>query len=168
MSEVRSRSWRVPLAIVLPVWLAACATQGPGFDTAQPPPTAAPAPVTPASIPAQDIVGRWGFAAYHKDEDRARTEAAARRQCTHPYNIGRGTRGGVIMHPADAAQPTELMLKGGPGGKNYIGPFDEPGGSQADREIVSFDGRVLLLRWVDPEVHGRYGNMVYVRCTARG
>ncbi len=41
----------------------------------------------PASIPAQDLVGRWGLAAYHKDEDRARTEAAARGQCSQPYNI---------------------------------------------------------------------------------
>ena len=35
-----------------------------------------------------------------------------------------------------------------------------------DREVVSFDGRVLILRWMDPEVQGRYGTMVYVRCGA--
>ena len=33
-----------------------------------------------------------------------------------------------------------------------------------DREVVQFDGRVLILRWMDPEVQGRYGTMVYVRC----
>ena len=30
------------------------------------------------------------------------------------------------------------------------------------------DGRVLITRFVDPEVHGRYGFMVYVRCGAEG
>lgn len=167
MSHVRPRSRTAALAIILPLGLAACETGSRGYETSAPPP-AAPAPVTPASIPAQDIVGRWGLASYHKDADRPRTEAAARSQCSHPYNIGRGTRGGVIMHLADQSQPTELMLKGGPGGKNFVGPFDEPGGAQQDREIVSFDGRVMLLRYVDPEVHGRYGIQVYVRCTARG
>ncbi len=34
--------------------------------------------------------------------------------------------------------------------------------------MVSFDGRVMALRFVDPEVHGRYGTMVYVRCPAEG
>jgi hypothetical protein len=167
MSHVRPRSRIAALAIILPLGLAACETGSRGYETSAPPP-AAPAPVTPASIPAQDIVGRWGLASYHKDADRPRTEAAARSQCSHPYNIGRGTRGGVIMHLADQSQPAELMLKGGPGGKNFVGPFDEPGGAQQDREIMSFDGRVMLLRYVDPEVHGRYGIQVYVRCTARG
>jgi hypothetical protein len=30
----------------------------------------------PASIPAADLVGRWGLAAYHKEEDRSRTGCA--------------------------------------------------------------------------------------------
>ena len=33
---------------------------------------------------------------------------------------------------------------------------------------MSFDGRVLILRWLDPEVQGRYGTMVYVRCPPEG
>ena len=68
------------------------------------------------------------------------------------------------MHLADQSQPTELVLKGGPNGQNFVGPPDEPGGSARDREIVALDGRVMVLRWVDPEIAGRYGNMVYVRC----
>jgi hypothetical protein len=36
-----------------------------------------------------------------------------------------------------------------------------------DREIVSFDGRVMIMRFVDPEVAGRYGTSVYVRCGPR-
>ena len=34
--------------------------------------------------------------------------------------------------------------------------------------MLAFDGRVLILRWMDPEVQGRYGTMVYVRCGAEG
>ena len=136
---------------------------GPGPEAEAPPPSGAP---LPASIPAQDLVGRWGLAAYHKEDDRARTEAAARGQCRQPYNISRGAGGGVVMHLADQSQPTELMLKGGPDGKNYIGPAEDPAGGQRDREIVSFDGRVLITRFTDQEVAGRYGTSVYVRCGA--
>ena len=156
----------VIVAAIATLLLAGCASSmstGPAPESAAAPPAG---PMLPASIPAQDLVGRWGLAAYHKAEDRARTEIAARNQCKQPYNIGRGPTGGVIMHLADQSQPTELVLKGGPGGQNFVGPGDEPGGSARDREIVSFDGRVMVLRWVDQEVGGRYGNMVYVRCGA--
>jgi hypothetical protein len=151
--------------------LSGCASQqiswgGLGGGSPEPQPAAVAAAPLPASIPAQDLVGRWGLAAYHKDEDRARTEAAARGQCRQPYNISRGARGGVIMHLPDQAQPTELSLKGGPDGKNYIGPGEEPAGGARDREIVGFDGRVLVTRFTDPEVAGRYGTSVYVRCSA--
>jgi hypothetical protein len=144
--------------------LGACASSAP-----EPPPVATPAPVPllPPAFPPQDIVGRWGLAAYHKEEDRARTEAAAANQCRQPYVISLGPTGGVMMHLADQATPEELRLKGAPGGKTYIGPEGEPGGMQ-DREVVSFTGRVLTLRWIDPEVQGRYGTMVYVRCAPEG
>ena len=90
----------------------------------------------------------------------------ARGQCRQPYNITRGPSGGVVMHLPDQSQPTELLLKGGPDGKNYIGLAEEPAGGQRDREIVAFDGRVLITRFTDPEVSGRYGTSVYVRCGA--
>src|SRR5438105_2284577 len=120
----------------------------------------------PASIRADEIVGRWGLASYQNPNDRARTEAAARGQCKQPYVIGAGSSGGVIMHLADEATPQELRLKGTPGGKNYIGPPGPAGGEQ-DREIVSFDGRVLITRFIDKDAAVRYGNMVYVRCAPR-
>src|SRR5207253_8186874 len=122
-----------------------------------------PRPELPASIRSSEVVGRWGYAAYHKPEDRPRTETAARGQCNHPYVIGQGPTGGVMMYLADQSQLQELRLKGGPGGKNYVGPPGEAGGPQ-DREIASFDGRVMVLRFTDPEVAGRYGTGVYVRC----
>ena len=161
------RPWAAIPAALAALMLSGCASQqfSLGTSSSPEPPPASAAPL-PASIPAQDLVGRWGLAAYHKDEDRARTEAAARGQCKQPYNISRGPRGGVIMHLPDQAQPTELSLKGGSDGKNYIGPGEEPAGGARDREIVGFDGRVLVTRFTDPEVSGRYGTSVYVRCGA--
>jgi hypothetical protein len=164
MSRVRSQfSVLVPMAIVAALGLAGCASpQSPPPEIQAPPPQH-----YPAAYRAEEFVGRWGFASYHKPDDRPRTEAAAQGQCGQPYVIGLGPSGGVLMHLADQTQPQELRVKGGPGGKTYIGPDDEPGGMQ-DREVVSFDGRVLILRWIDPEVVGRYGTGVYVRCGAEG
>ncbi|MGA2292495.1 hypothetical protein [Bradyrhizobium sp.] len=124
------------------------------------------APEMPATIRPDEIVGRWGLASYQNPADRTRTEAAAKAQCKQPYVIGAGSSGGVIMHLADQATPQELRLKGSPGGKNYIGPPGPAGGEQ-DREIVSFDGRVLITRFTDQDAATRYGNMVYVRCGPR-
>ena len=138
------------------------------FSTSEPAPLPPTTASLPPAFPPQDIVGRWGLAAYHKNEDRARTEAAAADQCKQPYVITLGQGGGVMMHLADQATPTELRLKGAPGGKTYIGPAEDGPGGQQDREVVSFDGRVLALRWMDTEVQGRYGTMVYVRCGPEG
>jgi hypothetical protein len=121
-------------------------------------------PALPPAFPPQDIVGRWGLTSYHEEKDRARTEAAAKAQCNQPYVITLGPSGGVMMHLADQATPTELRLRGGPGGKTYIGPADSEVGGSQDREVVHFDGRIMILRWMDSEVQGRYGTMVYVRC----
>ena len=97
----------------------------------------------------------------------ARTAAAARAQCGQPVEITRGPNGGIMMYLADSAQLQELQLKGSASGKNYIGPPGDAGGPQ-DREIVSFDGRTMVLRWIDPEIAGRYGTGVYVRCAPEG
>ena len=59
----------------------------------------------PASIRADEIVGRWGLESYMNPNDRVRTENAARGQCKQPYIIGAGASGGVIMHLADEATP---------------------------------------------------------------
>ncbi len=134
---------------------------------ATPPPSATLAPEIPASIRPEEIVGRWGYGAYHNETDRARTEAAARGQCGQPVLINRGPNGGVMMYLADSAQLQELNLKGSPSGKNYIGPPGPAGGGQ-DREFVSFDGRTMVLRWMNPDVATRYGTGVYVRCASEG
>ena len=145
--------------------LAACSTNAPPVEQAAPPPMTQPA--IASSYRPEEVVGRWGYGAFHKDEDLARTAAAARGQCGQPVEITRGPNGGVMMYLADSAQLQELQLKGSAGGKNYIGPPGDAGGPQ-DREIVSFDGRTMVLRWIDQEVAGRYGTGVYVRCAAEG
>ena len=157
------------IASTLAIFLGACSSMSlPSFSSS--PPTAAPepppVPEMPATIRPDEIVGKWGLASFQNPNDRARTEAAAKAQCKQPYVIGAGSSGGVIMHLADQATPQELRLKGSPGGKNYIGPAGPAGGEQ-DREIVSFDGRVMITRFIDKDAATRYGNMVYVRCAPR-
>jgi len=138
-----------------------------GFGTSTPsPPEPALAPEVPATIRSEEIVGRWGFVAYHDPSQRARMEAKARGLCGKPYVIGAGPSGGVMMHLADQPQQQELRLKGAAGGKNYIGPAGPPGGPQ-DREVVSFEGKVLVMRYTDAEVDGRYGTSIYVRCSPK-
>ena len=172
---IRSHSARTILnlggVVALALSLGACggmSMSGFGLGSSQPAvaPEPPPAPEMPASIRADEIVGRWGLASYQNPNDRVRTENAARGQCKQPYVIGAGQSGGVIMHLADEATPQELRLKGSPSGKNYIGP-PGPSGSEKDREIVSFDGRVLVTRFIDKDAAVRYGNMVYVRCAPR-
>jgi hypothetical protein len=159
-------AWRRDVSLfsrlaVLLLALSACTTNTPPVDA--PPPM----PDIPATIRAEEVVGRWGYGSYHNDGDRARTEAAARGQCGQPVVINRGPSGGVMMYLADSAQLQELYLKGSPSGKNYVGPPGPAGGPQ-DREFVSADGRAIVLRWMNPEVQTRYGTGVYVRCGAEG
>jgi hypothetical protein len=167
MASSRSARTIVTIGIVsmAALALAGCnsMTFGPTESVQQEP---QPEPEIPATIRADELVGRWGLASYHKPDDRARTEAAARNQCRQPYVIGKGPTGGVIMHLADEATPQELRVKGSRSGKNYIGPAGPAGGDQ-DREIVSFDGRVLTTRFLNPDANSRYGTMVYVRCAPR-
>ena len=66
---------------------------------------------------------------------------------------------GIEVHGSDAVLRSLLTLP----------PLRQQGigGANDDREVVSFDGRVMVLRYVDPEVAGRYGTGVYVRCAPR-
>ena len=152
------------LVLLAGLAIAGCASQGPTESAMAP---AAPPPDIPPAIKPQELTGRWGLAAFHNQSDLKRTETAARNGCKQPYNIGMGPTGGVIMHMPDKAQPEELRMKGGPGNKTYIGPPGEPAGGTQDREITSFDGRVMTVRFIDLEVSSRYGTQIYVRCAPR-
>ena len=153
---------RVSVLALLGLGLAGCSTTSNESREPPPPPVVQ---TLPPSFPPQDLVGSYGLAAYHKDEDRPRTEAAAANQCRQPYVINAGTGGGFMMYLADQSTPTEVVSKQVLPGPIYIGVPDEPPGGDGDREVVRFDGQVLVLRWLDKEVAGRYGTMVYVRCT---
>jgi hypothetical protein len=161
MGILRS-SWPAMSVALSALALAACSTtNSPQVEAAAP-----PQPEIPARVRPSEIVGRWGYAAYHKPEDRARTEANARGQCKQPFVIGQGSNGGVMMYLADSNQLQELRLKGSTNGHDYIGPAGQTPGPQ-DREIVSFDGRVMVLKFVDQETDGRYGTGIFVRCAPR-
>jgi hypothetical protein len=103
------------------------------------------------------------MASYQNPKDQMRTEAAARSQCKLPYVITAGAAGGVIMHLADEATPQNLLQKGSPSGKSYIGP-PGPAGGEKDREIISVTSNILVTQFADPDAATRYGNTVYVRC----
>jgi hypothetical protein len=117
------------------------------------------------AVSADALVGRWGLGSYHEDADRARTEIAARSQCRQPYVIGKGASGGVVMHLADSPKPTEVFLSGDPNGRSFLGPSGATP-EQSDLQILSFDRKVIVARWIDAEISARYGTMVYVRCGA--
>jgi hypothetical protein len=159
---IRRFAW--PLVAVACSTLAACTTTPQQY--ADPTPAALPQPELPAKVRASEIIGRWGYASYHEAKDRTRTEANARGQCKQPFVIGQGPSGGVMMYLADSSELQELRLKGSTTGRDYIGPAGQTPGPQ-DREIVSFDGRVMVLKFVDPEIDGRYGTGVFVRCAPR-
>jgi hypothetical protein len=164
-ASLRRLRLAVGVAAFATLGLAGCATNTPAPEAQVAPQMTQPA--IPSKYRPEEVVGRWGYGAFHKDEDLGRTTAAARGQCGQPVEITRGPNGGLMMYLADSAQLQELQLKGSASGKNFIGPPGDAGGAQ-DREIVSFDGRTMVLRWMDPEVAGRYGTSVYVRCAAEG
>jgi hypothetical protein len=175
MAGFVSRTFSACVVVAVGSMLAACTSGGfnmpsfgsfGGFGGDQPPPPAPSGPPPRAAITPEDVVGRWGLAAFHKPEDRARTEAAARGQCRQPYVINRSSTG-VAMLGHDNPKVEDMLIKASQEGKTYIGPGPDAGGAD-DRELVTFDGRVLVLKWVDPEVAGRYGTMVLVRCGAEG
>lgn len=117
----------------------------------------------PSTISVDTVIGRWGIASFHNEKDRKRTEGQAQAACNQPYVISKGPRDGVMMHVADDAKLYELRLKAGPGGRNFLG-FEAPAGDLQDREILSVTDSMLVMRFVDPDAHRRYGTFIYVRC----
>jgi hypothetical protein len=113
---------------------------------------------------AEQFVGRWGFVSYWNDADRAKSITGARAACGQPYAIARGPSGGIMMHAADAAAPSELV-PATVEGKHYLVPPGNPeAGNRANRELTVVDANTFITRYVNEEAHGRYGMMVYARC----
>lgn len=131
-------------------------------------PASAPATSTlnerPTDLKREMLIGRWGVASYREEKDRARVTAQARSFCARqPYIIAAGPTNGVMMHAADDAKLYELRLKGGSDGKTYLG-FEAPPGDWQDRVVLSGSNDQWVMRFVDPEIHNRYGTFIYVRC----
>lgn len=123
--------------------------------------------VYPPAFPTDALIGSWGIASFRKDEDKARTEAMAKQQCSQPYVITKGPTDGVLMHAADDPVAKELKLKGAAGGQTYLG-FEAPPGHWQDRIILSYDPperpNVIVMKFITPEIDNRYGTFIYVRC----
>ena len=119
----------------------------------------------PAAFARERLVGRWGIASYHAGKDKPRTEREAKAQCSLPYTIAMGPTDGVMMHVADDPKLYELKLKGDTSGRTYLG-FEAPPGDPQDREVLSSTDSLMIMRFVDPNAHRRYGTFVYVRCSA--
>jgi hypothetical protein len=124
-------------------------------------------PASPASAQsAEQMVGRWGLAAYFREADAAKVIAAARGFCSAPYVIARGPNGGVLLNQPDQPAKSEHVIRSSWSGKVTIGPADDSSGTK-DREFVAFEPNRFVLRWLDPTVGNRYGVMVFVRCGGR-
>lgn len=154
--------WLSPSALGATLLTLALAGCGSTSETALAPSVGA-APPPPAGFTNERLIGRWGIASYHTEKDRKRTEAQAKAQCSQPYTITKGPTDGVMMHVADDPKPYELKLKGGPGGKIYVG-FEAPAGDPQDREIQPVSNGVMTMRFIDADANRRYGTFVYVRC----
>jgi hypothetical protein len=138
-------------------------------DSTSTAPVLSPASTAPAASPAaysvDKLIGSWGVASYREEKDRARTETQAKAQCKLPYVIAKGPTDGVMMHVADDTTLHELTLKGGPGGKTYLG-FAGPPGDDQDREILALTDKMFVARYVNPETNTRYGTFIYARCVS--
>ena len=95
-------------AILLAGGLAACNTTG-NLGVEQPAVVTVAAP--PTTVPVLELVGNWGFASYHEEKDRTRTQAEAKSACSNPYKITQGPNGGVMMYLADQNKPSEVFVK---------------------------------------------------------
>src|SRR5277367_4432072 len=96
---ITRRGGALALVVLLSAFVAGCGE------------TPAPTPAIVAAVSPDQLVGKWGFAAYHKDEDRTRTIKEASAQCNRPYVIAKGPTGGVMMNLADQKELSELFLK---------------------------------------------------------
>jgi peptidoglycan-associated lipoprotein len=121
-----------------------------------------PPPPVPPHVAASELVGLWGFAAYHQAGDPQEIVDQARSQCVTPYVISQ-TAAGVSILGHDNPLPQDMTTKRTVDGKIYLGPPGNPASSD-DREIITFDNRVLVLKWVNPELANRRGTEVLVRC----
>ena len=136
-----------------------------GCMTANSPPPAPMVSTSPVSITVADLQGNWGLASFHKEEDQARTEVAAKAACSNPYQVTAGSGGGVMMYLTDKTELSEVFVKVGSGGEAFIGPRGAPAMAE-DRQVISYQNNVLITEWLDKAKRDHYGTMILVKCSA--
>jgi hypothetical protein len=136
-----------------------------GCMTANNPPPAPIASTSAVSITVADLQGNWGLASFRKEEDRERTEVAAKAACSNPYQVTAGSGGGVMMYLADKTEPSEVFVKVGTDGQVFIGPRGAPAMAE-DRQVISYENNVLITEWLDKAKRDHYGTMILVKCSA--
>jgi hypothetical protein len=111
-----------------------------------------------SSLRTEDLVGRWGVAAYWNDADAAKVTAQARSFCNQPYVISKGKNGGAVMFEAFEGKPQEVLVQSGQ-------IVAAAGASRnTTKAVQSWNGSTLVFNYVDDEPRRKYGNMVFVRC----
>ena len=114
-------------------------------------------PAQAQALRTEDLIGRWGVAAYWSDSDAAKVIAQARGFCSQPYVITRGAEGSARMFEAFEGRPQDVVVQGGQ-------IVAASGSARATKAIQSWNGSVLVFSYVDDEPKRKYGNMVFVRC----
>lgn len=116
---------------------------------------ATPAPAQ--SLRTEDLIGRWGVAAYWNEADAARVTAQAKGYCSQPYVVSRGANGAARMFEAFEGRPQDVVVQGG-----RIVAAD--GSPKAAKTVQRWSGGTLVFNYEDEEPKRKYGNMVFVRC----
>jgi hypothetical protein len=117
----------------------------------------APAALAQSTLRTDDLVGKWGVAAYWNEADAGKTITQAKSFCNQPYVISKGRNGGAVMFEPFDGKPREVKAEGG-----RIVAAD--GSPSAAKSVTSWNGATLVLNYVEDEPKRKYGNMVFVRC----
>jgi hypothetical protein len=105
----------------------------------------------------EDLIGRWGVAAYWDAADAVKTTAQAKSFCSQPYVISKGANGAARMFEAFEGRPQDVLVQGGQ-------IVAANGSARSTKAIQSWNGSTLVFNYVDDEARRKYGNMVFVRC----
>ncbi len=117
----------------------------------------APAAAGAQSLRTEDLIGRWGVAAYWNESDASRIMGMARGFCNQPYIVSRGANGAARMFEAFEGRPQDVLVQG-----NRIVAVG--GSNRTAKAIQRWDGNTLVMNYIDEEAKRKYGNMVFVRC----
>jgi hypothetical protein len=112
-----------------------------------------------SALKTEDLIGRWGVAAYWNDSDAAKITVQAKSFCNQPYVITKGRNGGAVMFEAFEGKPSEVTVQSGQ-------IVSLAGSTRNTSKIIqSWNGSTLVMNYADEEARRKYGNMVFVKCS---